>query len=57
METAIYLIAVILAAIATVLIIAPVAYHRLLVRQQEKELLVQAGNRFARSGLLVLAFT
>lgn len=55
-ETAIYLIAVILAAIATVLIIAPVAYHRLLFRQQEKELLVQAGNRFARSGLLVLAF-
>ena len=55
-ETAIYLIADILEDNATVLIIAPVAYHRLLFRQQEKELLVRAGNRFARSGLLVLAF-
>ena len=53
-ETAIYLVAVALAAIATVLIIAPVAYHRLLFRQSEKELMVKAGDRFARSGLFVL---
>ena len=42
---------------ATGLIIAPVAFHRTLFRQGEKEWLVNAANWAARGGLAALALT
>ncbi|WP_432456503.1 DUF6328 family protein [Cellulomonas iranensis] len=50
-----YLVLVVLAALATVLIIAPVSLHRLLFRRRLKPQLVDAGHRFARGGLAALA--
>ena len=46
-----YLAAVVLAAVATVLLIAPVAYHRLVFRQGMKERLVRFANVVAILGL------
>jgi hypothetical protein len=43
--------------IATGFIIAPVALHRTLFRQGEKEWLVHAANWCARAGLFTLAVT
>ncbi len=43
--------------IATGLIIAPVAFHRMLFRHGQREWLVEAANRAARAGLLFLAVT
>lgn len=51
----VYLLLVVLAVVATVLIIAPVSLHRLLFRQRLKPQLVQAGHWFARAGLAALA--
>ena len=45
------------AVFATGLIIAPVAFHRTLFRQGEKEWLVNAANWSARGGLAALALT
>lgn len=45
------------AVLATGLIIAPVAFHRTLFRQGEKEWLVNAANWAARGGLAALALT
>lgn len=45
------------AVFATGLIIAPVAFHRTLFRQNEKEWLIQAANWSARAGLAALALT
>ena len=45
------------AVFATGLIIAPVAFHRTLFRQGEKEWLVHAANWSARAGLAALALT
>ncbi|QNN54816.1 sodium:proton antiporter [Nocardioides mesophilus] len=45
------------AVLATGFIIAPVALHRTLFRQGEKEWLVHAANWCARAGLFVLALT
>lgn len=45
------------AVLATALIIAPVAFHRTLFRQGEKEWLVEAANWAARAGLAALALT
>jgi uncharacterized protein DUF6328 len=45
------------AVLATGLIIAPVAFHRTLFRQGEKEWLVNAANWAARLGLAALALT
>ena len=45
------------AVLATGLIIAPVAFHRTLFRQGEKEWLVHAANWSARGGLAALALT
>ncbi len=52
-----FLLAVLLAALATGLIVAPVAFHRLLFRRGQKDSLVVAGDRLARAGLTVLAAT
>jgi hypothetical protein len=42
-------------ALATVLLIAPSAQHRLLFRQRQKEQLLMRANRLAISGLTMLA--
>jgi hypothetical protein len=46
-----YLADLLLAAIATALLLGPVAYHRLVFRQGEKEQLVRAANAMAIAGL------
>jgi fatty acid desaturase len=42
---------IVLAAVATALLLGPVAYHRLVFRQGEKERLVRAANVMAIAGL------
>jgi len=51
----VHFVALLAAAVATVLLIAPAAQHRVLFRQQDKEGLLQRGSRSAFAGLLVLA--
>ena len=46
-----YLASLVLSAVATVLLLGPVAYHRLVFRQGEKERLVRAANVMAIAGL------
>ena len=53
-ERAIYLVTVVLAALSTALLVAPVAYHRLLFRQHEKESLVRVTNAMAIAGLITV---
>src|SRR5512139_96008 len=43
--------------LATGLIVAPVAFHRTLFRQGEREWIVEAANNAARHGLIALAVT
>ncbi|GEA81850.1 O-antigen/teichoic acid export membrane protein [Cellulomonas uda] len=50
-----YLVLVVLAILATALIVAPVSLHRVLFRKRMKEEIVDAGNVLARLGLAVLA--
>jgi len=52
-----YLVLVLLAVLATALIVAPVALHRVLFRKRMKPELVDAGNVLARLGLTVLGLT
>ena len=54
-ELIVFCIAVLLSAVSTALIVAPVSYHRLLFRQRRKALLVRASDRLARAGLTMLA--
>lgn len=51
----VYLVSLLAAAIATALLIAPAAQHRVLFRQQDKEALLHRSNRSAFAGLVVLA--
>ena len=51
----VYLVALVSAAVATALLIAPAAQHRVLFRQQEKEALLHRSNRSAYAGTVVLA--
>jgi uncharacterized protein DUF6328 len=53
-QRAIYLVALVTAALAAALFIAPVAWHRWLFRMRRKHELVDAGNRFALAGLTSL---
>jgi hypothetical protein len=46
-----YLATLVLAAVATALLLGPVAYHRLVFRQGKKERLVRAANIMAITGL------
>jgi hypothetical protein len=46
-----YLATLVLAAVATALLLGPVAYHRLVFRRGQKEGLVQAANVMAITGL------
>ena len=51
----VYFVALLSAAVATALLIAPAAQHRVLFRQKEKEELLHRSNRSALAGLVVLA--
>ena len=50
-----YLTSLVLAAVATTLLIGPVAYHRLVFRQGKKEQLVRFANMLAILGLAAVA--
>jgi amino acid transporter len=56
-ERGIYLATVALAALSTALLVAPVAYHRLLFRRHEKERLVRVTNRLAIAGLITVGLS
>jgi Cu/Ag efflux pump CusA len=51
----VYVVTLVAAAVATVLLIAPAAQHRVLFRQHDKEGLLRRSSRSAYAGLLVLA--
>lgn len=50
-----YLASLVLAAVATALLVGPVAYHRLVFRQGQKERLVRAASIMAIGGLAAVA--
>jgi hypothetical protein len=50
----VYLVALLSAAAATGLLIAPVAYHRVLFRRRQKPLLVRYAHRMAFGGLMLV---
>jgi hypothetical protein len=52
----VYLATLVAAAIATALLIAPAAQHRILFRSRDKENLLRRSNVSALAGLVVLAF-
>lgn len=52
-----YLVVLSGAVLTTGLVVAPVAFHRVLFRQRRRELLVESANRFALAGLATLALT
>lgn len=54
-QRTVYLTLVVLAVVATALIVAPVSVHRILFRKHLKPLLVQGGDLLARAGLVALA--
>jgi hypothetical protein len=49
-----YFVALLAAAVATVLLIAPAAQHRILFRQKDKDKLLRRSNVYAVAGLIVL---
>ena len=49
-----YFVALLAAAVATVLLIAPAAQHRIMFRQKDKEKLLRRSNQYAVAGLMVL---
>ena len=49
-----YVACLVLAALATALLLGPVAYHRLVFRQRQKEHLVRAANLMAIGGLVTV---
>lgn len=53
-QRGLYLATVTLAALSTALLVAPVAYHRLLFRRHEKESLVRVTNVLAIAGLVTV---
>ena len=50
-----YLASLVLAAVATALLVGPVAYHRLVFRRRQKEQLVRAASVMAIGGLAAVA--
>ena len=50
-----YVTTLLLAALAAMLLLAPVAFHRILFRMQQKEFLVRAANALAILGLVAVA--
>jgi hypothetical protein len=55
LERNLYVVAISLSILATAMLVAPVAMHRVLFRKRRKETLVEAGNAVAKVGLLLLA--
>ncbi len=53
-QRGLYLVSLMLSAVATALLLAPVAYHRLVFRRQQKEALVLAANVMVTAGLAVV---
>ncbi|CAN5197605.1 DUF6328 family protein [soil metagenome] len=53
-ELDVYLVLVVLAAISTVIGLAPVTLHRLLFRQRAKEEMVKVGNRILLTAIVVV---
>ena len=53
-QRGVYFVALAAAALATALLIAPAAQHRILFRQQDKENLLRRSNRSAVAGLFAL---
>jgi len=51
----VYFVTLVAAAVATGLLIAPAAQHRVLFRQHDKEILLRRSHRSAFAGLVVLA--
>jgi hypothetical protein len=51
----VYFVSLLAAAVASALLIAPAAQHRVLFRQQDKEALLRRSSRSAFAGLVVLA--
>ncbi|SFL10727.1 DUF6328 family protein [Geodermatophilus ruber] len=54
-QRGVYFVTLLAVAVATGLLIAPAAQHRVLFRQREKEALLRRSNRSAFAGLVVLA--
>ncbi|HET8601660.1 MAG TPA: DUF6328 family protein [Segeticoccus sp.] len=54
-QRAMYFVSLLSTACAVALLIAPVAYHRLLFRRRARPELIRAGNRFAIGGLCFIA--
>ncbi|MDQ1603096.1 MAG: hypothetical protein QOE01_941 [Actinomycetota bacterium] len=54
-ERASYFVTLVAAALASALLIAPAAQHRVLFRSRDKEELLRRANRYAYAGILVLA--
>jgi hypothetical protein len=54
-ERASYFVTLVAAALASALLIAPAAQHRVLFRSRDKEGLLRRANRYAYAGMLVLA--
>ena len=53
-QKSVYFATLVLTAVSTALFIAPTAFHRMTFRLQQKERLVQLGNRLAISGVACL---
>ena len=53
----VYFVALLCAAVATILLIAPSTYHRILFRRGEKRQLLEVGNRFTISGTVFLGLS
>jgi hypothetical protein len=56
-QRALYIAALVLAAVATALLLGPVAYHRLVFRRRLKQHLIHAANVMAIAGLATVALT
>jgi hypothetical protein len=56
-QRGLYLVTLVLAAVATALLVGPVAYHRLVFRQRLKRHLVRAANVMAILGLAAVGLT
>jgi hypothetical protein len=54
-QQTVYLFTLVAATVATGLLIAPAAQHRVLFRQHDKEALLKRGSRSAYAGVIVLA--
>jgi hypothetical protein len=55
LERDLFLVGLLAAVVSTVLLMAPSAYHRILFRHHDKELLLRHSNRLAIAGMAALA--